>query len=108
MTIPLRGRTDRIDPVNPIYSTGLCDWGDMKPQSRNRTNVHLLTKRDGTTMPAWAELTGQNANGWTDTWMIHGKPKGTLTTVGIGQHHLVHFAGANQVLDLVRTGMRDE
>ncbi len=79
---------DRIDPTNPMYGPGLCEWRDKKHQSRNRRNVHLLTDTDGTTMtlPAWAELTGQNANtlrkrkarGWPDTWVIHGKPKEAL------------------------------
>jgi hypothetical protein len=76
---------DRIDPTNPMYGPGLCEWRDKKHQSRNRNNVHLLTDRDGTTMtlPAWAEVTGQNANTlrkrksrrWQDTWVIHGRPK---------------------------------
>jgi hypothetical protein len=69
-----------------MYGPGLCEWRDKKHQSRNRNNVHLLTDRDGTTMtlPAWAEVTGQNANTlrkrkarrWPDAWIIHGKPKG--------------------------------
>jgi hypothetical protein len=34
---------DRIDPRNPMYGPGLCEWRDKKHQSRNRNNVHLLT-----------------------------------------------------------------
>ena len=63
-TSALKGRIDRFAPTNPTYGPGLCDWRDKKHQLRNGTSVGLLTDPDGTTLtlPAWTELTGQNAN----------------------------------------------
>lgn len=53
---------DRID-VNGNYSPANCRFVDMKAQSRNKRNNHLVTYNGATrTISEWAEITNISAN----------------------------------------------
>lgn len=55
---------DRLDPTNPMYGPGLCEWRNKEAQSNNRGITVFLTDDKGDRHPLtrWARLTGQNAN----------------------------------------------